>query len=414
VKRLALCALVGLAAAACQSDRVAGPSSPGAAAVDDALAASRGWGDAYRLPWGDEGLRVMQYNLYLGTNFTPIFEAAQSGDQVALLTALVLGYGELQQSSFPARAGKIAAQVGKVRPDVMGIEEVALWSVSEPYDPTQPPLVPFAVKYDFLQILLDSLAARGLTYAAPAVDTTSDVAVPVPTDFDVQGNPTAFALVRFQDRDAVLVRAGVRYRDPQHGVYAAAAPVSIAGQDLAIKNGWSSVLVTREGRTVRFAATHLNAEAGVVNYAQGQELVEVLKQVHDPVVLVGDFNTGPGVGSDFAPTYALFTGARFTDLWPVAHPHDPGLTNGPLDGVGALDASGVLVPYPTLTFTTRVDLVWLRDRFGRADDVHAAIFGNQQTDRTAAGLWPSDHAAVGMAFDLPDYFARHDEHRDRW
>ena len=96
MKRLALYALVGLAAAACQSDRIASPTSPGAAVTDDALAASRGWGDAYRLPWGDEGLRVMQYNLYLGTNFTPIFEAAQSGDPVALLTALVRGYGELQ------------------------------------------------------------------------------------------------------------------------------------------------------------------------------------------------------------------------------------------------------------------------------------------------------------------------------
>jgi hypothetical protein len=412
VKRLALCALVGLAAAACQSDRIASPTSPGAAVTDDALAASRGRGDAYRLPWGDEGLRVMQYNLYLGTNFTPIFQA-QTDAELGL--AIYLAYGELLQSNFPERAGKIAAQVAKVRPDLLGIEEVALWSVSADYTLGGLPTSPFVVQFDFLQLLLDSLTARGLAYTAPAVDTTSDVAVPVPVAFDATGNPTAYALVRFQDRDAVLVRAGVHYRDPQHGVFAAAVPLTLAGQDLAIKNGWSSVLVTKGGRTFRFGATHLNAEAAAVNAAQAKELVEVLKNVHDPVVWVGDFNSGPGVASDFDTAYVAFKRAGFRDLWPVAHPHDPGFTNGPLDGVGALDpTTGALIPYPTLTFTARVDLVWLRDRFGRADDVHAAIFGNQQADRTANGLWPSDHAAVGMVFELPDFFARHDEPRDRW
>ena len=406
MKSIALFALIGLAAAACRSDRIASPSNSSVATVDETLAASRD-GDALPPPWAP-GLRVMQYNLYLGTNFTPIFQA--QGD-AAIAQAIALAYAELVQTNFPERAGKIAAQIAKVRPDVMGIEEVGLWSVSADYTAGAPPSSPFVVQYDFLQLLLDSLAARGLTYAAPAVDTTSNVMVPVFMAVNASGVPTGI-LVSFQDRDAVLVRAGVHYRDPQHGVYAAAVPLSLGGQDLAIKNGWSSVLVTHGGRTFRFGTTHLNAEAAVVNYAQAQELIAVLSKVRDPVVWVGDFNSGPGIVGDFAATYPLFTAAHFTDLWPLAHTHDPGLTNGPLDGVGALDASGVLVPYPTLTFTTRVDLVWLRDRFGRADNVHAAIFGNLQSDRTASGLWPSDHAAVGMVFELTGH--RHAEHRDRW
>ena len=61
----------------------------------------------------------------------------------------------------------------------------------------------------------------------------------------------------------------------------------------------------------------------------------------------------------------------------------------------------MLAPYPNLVFNARVDLVLMRDHRGMARDVHAAIFGTERNDRTTAGLWPSDHAAVGMVFDLP-------------
>jgi Endonuclease/Exonuclease/phosphatase family len=398
VKRLAFLGIAAVLAAACQSDRLVNPSAANLVATSDGLAASNTWSGGSGLPAPDaNGLRVMAYNLYLGTNFGPIF-AAQ--DQVQYLTAAVGAYAELQQTDFPARAGAIAAQIAKVRPDVMGIEEVALWSVSAPYAGEGPPTSGFVVQYDFLQLLLDSLGARGLTYTAPAVDWTSDVAAPVPTAFDGSGNPTAFALVRFQDRDAVLVRAGVSFSDPQHGVYQTYLPISLLGNETGIYNGWSSVLVKTGGRKVRVVATHLNAEYGPVNNGQAQELMGVLQGETDPVVLVGDFNTGPGVQPDFAPTYDVLIGGGFTDLWPLRRPAEAGLTNGPNDGVGYLDAEGVLVPWPSLEFTTRVDLVLVRDPFGVPQPVHAALFGYQPSDRTASGLWPSDHAAVGMVFQL--------------
>ena len=65
----------------------------------------------------------------------------------------------------------------------------------------------------------------------------------------------------------------------------------------------------------------------------------------------------------------------------------------------------MLIPYKSLQFTTRVDLVFVRDRHV-PHPVHAAIFGNLKSDRTPAGLFPSDHAAVGMVFDLPMMLAR--------
>ena len=396
MKRLASLALIGLVAAACQSDRIASPTSAGVATASDALAASRDGRDGYRLPPPNaDGLRVMTYNLYLGTDLSPILQAASEPDY---LIAAVRAYAELQQTDFPARAGRIAEEIGDVRPDLVGLQEVALWSVSAPYDPTQPPLAPFVVRYDFLQLVLDSLKAHHLHYTAASSVATSDVAAPVPTAFDATGVPTAFALVRFQDHDVILARSGVRYRDPQHGVYTAYIPLSLLGNSAALKRGWCSVQATVDGRTFRFFDSHLEAESPDVNLAQATELVGLLEHVRDPVIWVGDFNSdADGDGA----SYDLATGAGFTDLWPLAHPRDPGLTNGSADGVGALDASGALVPYPALVFDKRIDLVLVRDRDRRSHDVHAAIFGDQPGDRTAAGLWPSDHAAVGMVFELP-------------
>ncbi len=402
MKRLAYLGIAALLTAACQSDRLVNPNDANPTVASDGLAASRGWNGGPGLPAPDaNGLRVMAYNVYLGTDLAPLLSATTEEE---FLVAASRAYAELQQTDFPARAGKIADQIAQVRPDVLGLEEVALWSVSEPYDPTQPPLVPFAVKYDFLQIVIDALRARGLHYVAASADTTTDVAAPTATAFDANGNPTAFALVRFQDREAVLVRAGVKFSDPRHGVYQTYLPLDMLGNQTGIYSGWSSVRAQVQGKTFRFVATHLDAENGEVNAGQAQELVGMLQHEADPVVLVGDFNSGPGVAPDFAAAYALITGWGFTDLWPLAHPRDPGLTNGPKDGVGALNADGVLVPYPKLVFNTRVDLVLLRDAAGVPRPVHAALFGIERNDRTRTGLWPSDHAAVGMAFALPEPF----------
>jgi endonuclease/exonuclease/phosphatase family metal-dependent hydrolase len=394
VKQIAFLA-VALLATACQSDRLAAPTNPNSPSSADAVLASRDGHEDYRLPAPNaSGLRIMTYNVYLGTDLGPILGAGSEQD---FLVAAVGAYAELQQTNFPARAVKIAEQVAEVQPDILGLDEVALWSVSSPMG------APFVTQYDFLKLVVNALKARHLNYVVASADTTSDVSAPVPTAFDDQGNPTAFDLVRFQDRDAILVRAGVRFRDAEHGRYATYIPLDLLGTQTGLYRGWCSIEATVDGETFRFVNSHLEAESPDVNLAQANELVTLLQKEHDPVIWAGDFNSDANTD---APSYALITGAGFTDLWPLAHPRDPGLTNGAADGVGALNANGILVPYPSLVFNARIDLVLLRDRYGKPHDVHAALFGNQPNDRTAAGLWPSDHAAVGMVFDLPKAWGR--------
>jgi endonuclease/exonuclease/phosphatase family metal-dependent hydrolase len=386
VKPLAYLAVAVMLAAGCRNDRITSPTHPTPTAPEDAVLSRRDGQDDSRLPPPDApGLRVMTYNVYLGTDLGPILKS--SSDQ-EFLAAAYQAYAELQQTNFPERAGKIADQIAAVRPDIVGLDEVALWSVSSPYSPGSPPGAPFQVRYDFLKLVIDSLKTRHLSYVAVSADTTSDVAAPVPTAFDDQGNPTAFDLVRFQDRDAILVRPGVRFSDPRHGKFTAYIPLNLLGTETGLYRGWCSIKATADGRTFRFVNSHLEAESPDVNLLQATEMLGLLQDVHDPVIWAGDFNADANTG---APSYTLITGAGFTDLWPLAHPGDPGLTNGPNDGV----------LWPSLVFDARIDLVLLRDRVGRPDDVQAALFGNAPSDRTASGLWPSDHAAVGMVFELP-------------
>jgi endonuclease/exonuclease/phosphatase family metal-dependent hydrolase len=392
VKRLILIAIAGLLTG-CQSDRVAAPADAASSHPGDAMLARNP-----RLP-SSPGVSVMTYNLYLGTDLGPLMQATTQQD---FLIAAARAYAELQQTDFPARAGKIADQIEAAQPDLLGLQEVALWSVSAPYDPTQPPIAPFVVQYDFLQLVLDSLQAKGLSYTPASVAWTSDVAAPVPTAFDGSGNPTAFALVRFQDRDAILVRAGVQFREAKSGKYKAYIPLNLLGTSTGLYRGWCSVKATVNGKTFTFVNSHLEAENADINYLQALELLRLLPNGNEPVIWVGDFNSDANAG---APSYAAALGAGFHDLWPIAHPSDPGLTNGPNDGVGYLDAGFVFHPWPGLVFDKRIDLVLLKDWFGQPQQVSASILGNQSGDRTEAGLWPSDHAAVAMVFDFPTNMA---------
>lgn len=401
MKQFVFLAVAGLLTTGCRSNQLAGPANPSTTSTVDAVLASHDGQDDYRLPpLGASGLRVMTYNVYLGTDLDPIMTA---GSEQAFVVAAIRAYAVLQQTNFPQRAGKIADQIAAVRPDIVGLDEVALWSLSSPYSPGSPPGAPFVTQYDFLKLVLDSLRTHHLNYVAAVADTTSDVSAPVATAFDSQGNPTAFNLVRFQDRDAILVRAGVQFRDPQHGTFAAHLPLNLLGTETGLYRGWCSIRATVDGETFRFVNSHLEAESPDVNLAQANELVGLLQKVPDPLIWAGDFNADANAT---APSYALIMRAGFTDLWPLAHPPHPGLTNGPADGVGTLNAAGVLVPYARLVFNARTDLILLRDRFGRPHDVHAATFGNERNDRTASGLYPSDHAAVGMVFELPKNFGR--------
>ncbi len=207
---LIVCAAVGWSAAGCE-DSTSGAPSVAARVVGEAKSAA---------PRGAPGITALTWNVYLGADIGRVL-AAQTADEAVVLATEE--WGHVQATDFPARAGALARAIAARRPHVVGLEELALYRTSDnPFEPAT------RVAYDFLQLVIDSLHARGVDYTAAAVDRTSDLQVPVIAGVDASGQPI-LAGVRWTDGDAVLVRADVPYADARSGVYAASQVVTIAG-----------------------------------------------------------------------------------------------------------------------------------------------------------------------------------------
>jgi endonuclease/exonuclease/phosphatase family metal-dependent hydrolase len=113
------------------------------------------------------------------------------------------------------------------------------------------------------------------------------------------------------------------------------------------------------------------------------------------VIMAGDFNIVADSSLDPSfPGYQAIINAGFTDAWRSKRAPDPGFT--------AHQAENLL--NPTSQLDRRIDLVLFRGGFGVAD---ISLIGNQPSDRTASGLWPSDHAGVAATLRLPPHHHAH-------
>ncbi|HET9706752.1 MAG TPA: endonuclease/exonuclease/phosphatase family protein [Gemmatimonadales bacterium] len=337
------------------------------------------------------GVTVLTWNVYYGTDPTPLLTAP--ADQVPFVAAGV--WGLVQQTNFPARAGALAQAIAARRPHLVGVEEAAIYRLQRPGDlafgGTQPAT---QVVYDFLALLADSLAARGLHYVIAAADSTTDVEVPVITGVDPATGIPTFDDVRQTDRDAVLVRADVQIANPQHAKYGAFIPISIGGAQAGVYEGWSSIEATIGGRTIRFIDTHLETQdARPVQLGQAQELLALLQNEPLPTILAGDFNSDV-FGADpsrATPSYGMITGAGFADSW-----LRPGLVPA-----GLTCCQSETLDNPVAAFDQRIDFIFTRNMPPHTQVIGRDIVGADPADRTAGGLWPSDHGGVVATFVMP-------------
>ncbi len=145
----------------------------------------------------DRELNVMTRNMYLGTDFSEIF-AAQTGEQ--LVSEVAEAYAEVEASRPAERIAGIANEIEANSPTLVGLQEVALWRVGAPFNPSPAE----TVTYDFLQLLLNELNRRGLHYAPVAIQTNFDAEVPA-----VYSQTLAFD-IRFTDRLVVLARTDLK------------------------------------------------------------------------------------------------------------------------------------------------------------------------------------------------------------
>ena len=366
---LIVCAAVGWSAAGCE-DSTSGAPSVAARVVGET--------NSDAAPRGAPGITALTWNVYLGADIGRVLAARTAEEAVVRATE---EWGHVQATDFPARAGALARAIAAQRPHVVGLEELALYRTTDnPFEPAT------RVAYDFLQLVIDSLHARGVDYTAAAVDRTSDLQVPVIAGVDASGQPI-LAGVRWTDGDAVLVRADVPYVDAKSGVYAASQVVTIGGVTSVLSQGWSSVDATVDGRAYRFVATHLvGQEAPDVQLAQAGELLALLSAETGSTILVGDFNSD-AYGIDptrVTPTYGMMLAAGYRDMWIEPERQARGLTC--CQQADLLNARS--------TFDQRIDFVFTRNLPAGTQPVRRGVVGDRPGDRTASGLWPSDHAGV--------------------
>ena len=316
---------------------------------------------------------AMTYNLFQGSELT---EASSATTPAQFLAAVAADYGEVQKTDFPERAQAIAAEAQRAAPDLIGLQEAALWQTG-PASASFPPPPVSTVSYDFVQILVDALNARGLHY----------VPVAVTTDFSVQGPglfSDGFMNVQLTDRVAILARTDVplAISNVQTGDYTHNTVISTLQGPVTLTEGWASVDATLGHHTVRFVTTHLADNSATVGAAQAAELVQGPLSTDLPVIMTCDCNADPTT----AP-YAVLTAAGLKDSWDHAEPGQPGFTccqdttlqNALLNPASAL--------------TSRIDYIFSRGGGLRA--VSDQIIGADPGSRSApGGFWPSDHAGL--------------------
>jgi hypothetical protein len=101
----------------------------------------------------------MTRNLFLGADLSPAYRALAAADGLARLPAAVSAIfnpgeppGLVQRSDFATRAVALADEIAAAEPDVIGLQEAAVWSAGE------------EVAADHLALLEAELERRGLRY----------------------------------------------------------------------------------------------------------------------------------------------------------------------------------------------------------------------------------------------------------
>jgi endonuclease/exonuclease/phosphatase family metal-dependent hydrolase len=319
----------------------------------------------------DRELKVMTFSMNSGNDVSGLFTARTRAELAAKVGE---AFTHVQAGNPPERIDAIATQIATAAPDIVGLQEVALWRVGAPLDPSPAE----TVAYDFIQILLDRLEAKGADYSAVSVQTYLDV--------ELTGvfGPTSALDVRYTDRLAIIARTDLQTSRFQlesinTGSFATNTQVPLLGTLFTLTKGWVSADIKHRGKTYRFVTTHLGGLFEPVQIAQANELLQGPTNTTLPVILVGDFNSDAAAGGT---AYSLLLNGGLTDVWSSLKPNSSGFT-WPLSGG---------TPSVILNPSKRLDLVLARGAISFSD---IDVVGEEIADLTTpSGFRPSDHAGL--------------------
>ncbi len=323
-------------------------------------------------------VKVIARNIYVGTDVTSIFGA---GNISEIPSAVRDAFYLLENTSFTERAEALVDEIEKTRPHLIGLQEVAHVFIQSPGDILSGNPQPAESElYDYLQIFVDALAARGLNYSVAAVLSNADIELPMlPTSHSNPGS--LLDDVRLIDRDAVLVRSDVSYSNVAEVHYSDSLIID-ASLGIVVPRGYAAVTADINGQSIRFATTHLESfdPSLVLRNGQLNQLLAEMENENVPVILAGDFNFSP---DSFLYDRIIQNG--YEDAWTnntltynpdgLTYGHDDDLRNTSVD------------------FRTRIDYVFVKSSNSFLFE-ESFVVGDELRDRTPSNLWPSDHAGV--------------------
>jgi hypothetical protein len=317
-------------------------------------------------------VKVMTRNIYLGGNiFGPI--AAPNLAEFERLAGEL--WAEVQSTDFPVRSKLLAREIKRTKPDLIGMQEVAIWRrgpVGVKDGATTPST---EVVYDFLRTLRRDLKRLGLKYGVASKQREADIEAPIDAGHDV----------RLTMYDVILVkkRADLKVKKRFGKNYATDLSVPTPAGPLTSTRGWTAIDLTFKGKKLRFANTHLEAALDATREAQAREFVGPAGPLRTKrqVIVTGDMNSDPQGRESPAGAFDILVGGGLVDTW--TRRLGPGFTCC-LEQSDARDTT-------TNGFDHRIDLIMAKPKLRT---LRGTVVGAKLSDRAPNGLWPSDHAGA--------------------
>jgi len=328
------------------------------------LAATPGISPATAAP---NDVTVMSRNLYLGADLIPLAVATDRENFEDIAAAV---WQTVQDTNFPVRAKALAAELARTKPDLVGLQEAAVWrkGADGVKDANATPAT--EVVYDFTKILLAEAASRGVKYRVAVIQDEFDFEAPTAKGYDV----------RLTQQDAILVRVGskVKISKTLKGRYTESFKVPTQVGVADSRRGWVAVDAKIGTKSFRFVNTHLEAYGGDIRNAQAKQLMGSggpLASKKRRAILVGDLNSDPRDAAADAAAYKTVRAAGFVDVF-RKRPKTSGQPERVNNAVSEL--------------ARHIDHILTRPKM---EVLKTQVVGNKTTDRIE-GLWPSDHAGV--------------------
>lgn len=352
-------------------------------------------------------VKVMTRNLYLGADLSPAL-AASNTTELAIAAQNI--WNTVHNTNFPDRAKELAKEIAKNKPDLVGLQEVALWRGDFKGTGPDGPVTPATtVEFDFLALLMKQLKEQGANYRVVQKQNEFDAEIPLSG-----GNPFDGRLTM---RDVILAKnkAGVKTKLEDSDNYSTNHSLNVqvggpSGLPVTVKRGWEYTQANVRGTEFRFLNTHLEAFGSpTIRENQAKDLVQTFNpgagafsygpategSAGMPVVAVGDFNSDDDTvsGGDRLAYNALVAGG-LNEL-------STGATAPGADSSCCLDDETLRKSFIDgwFDFDHQVDHVFTTS--GDVDPVSTKVVGKQDEPLDRIGMWPSDHAGLVTTMQFP-------------